>query len=286
MNPYSGKKQSKMFISDVIEIFCKNCYKPTVMMTLERGNGIELVHKYGSDYSKIVCIGGDGTLNEVINGMLIGKHKTPIAYIPAGSTNDFATSLDIPKNMIKATEKIVCGKPILLDVGKFGDRYFSYVASFGAFTRTSCSTPQNLKNVLGRMAYFFEGIKDLSLIKRIHLRIETDNEIHEDDYIFGAISNSTSIAGILSFDPETVNMSDGQFELLLVKYPNNILELNDIIHSILSNKFDNDKITFSKAKNATFYCNEIIDWTVDGEQVDAQCINYATNVHNAISIIL
>ncbi len=286
MNPYSGKKQSKTHIADVIECLCKNNYIPTVMMTLERGNGIEIAIKYGADYDAIICIGGDGTLNEVINGMLLGNHKTLLGYIPAGSTNDFATSLEIPKNMLKATEKIVNGSPVCIDVGKFGERYFSYVASFGAFTRASYAAPQNLKNILGRLAYFLEGIKDLSAIKRIHMKIETDNESYEDDYIFGAVSNSTSIAGILSFDPKAVNMSDGQFELFLIKYPNNIIEINDIIHSILSGKYEHKNIVFSKATKAKFYCDEIIDWTVDGEQADVQNINIAENIHHAINLIL
>ena len=286
MNPYAGKKQAKPYLADILELFSKNGYHVTVEMTSQRGDGITLAEQYAGEYDKVICIGGDGTLNEVINGILNGGHKTPIGYIPAGSTNDFASSLDIPKNVVKAAEKIINAKPVQLDVGKFNDRYFSYVTSFGAFTKTSFAAPQNLKNVLGRAAYILEGIKDLSSIKPIHMKFEAENAVYEDDYIFGAITNSTSVGGILSFDPEVVSMSDGVFEVFLVKSPKNIVELNECIHAIVAQKYDCPSIVFANASRGTFYCEDGIDWTVDGEQANASQVNEVVNVHNAITVLL
>ncbi len=287
MNPYAGKKQAKPHLADIIELFGKNGMMVTAHMTSAQGDAIKTAEQYAGEFDKVICIGGDGTLNEVINGILNGGHKTPIGYIPAGSTNDFATSLSIPKNIIKAAENIVNGKTIQLDVGRFNGRYFSYVTSFGAFTKTSYSAPQNRKNTWGRLAYIMEGIKDLSSIKPIHMRFEAPDAAYEDDYIFGAVTNSTSVAGILSFDPAVVSMSDGMFELFLVKYPKNLLELNDCVRAILTQQYDTcENITFATAPRGTFYCENDIDWTVDGEQAQATCINHVDNIHHAITLIL
>lgn len=287
MNPYAGKKQAKPYLADIIGLLNKNGYRVTAHMTAAPGDAIKVAEQYAGEFDKVICAGGDGTLNEVINGILNGNHTTPIGYIPAGSTNDFASSLSIPKNIIKATESIMCGKTIQLDVGKFNDRYFSYVTSFGAFTKTSYSAPQNLKNIFGRLAYIMEGIKDLSSIKPIHMRFETTDAVYEDDYIFGAVTNSTSVAGILSFDPAVVSMSDGLFELLLVKYPKNLLELNECVHALLTQQYGScENITFATAAHGTFYCEDGIDWTVDGEQAEAQRVNTIDNIHHAITLIL
>lgn len=286
MNPNAGVRQSRQFLINVLETFSKADYVTTVMLTKKRGDACDFAEKYAGDYDKLVCIGGDGTLNEVINGLLNGGHKTPLGYIPAGSTNDFATSLCIPKSIPKAAGAIVSGEPVTLDVGCFSGHYFSYVASFGAFSKASFSAPQNLKNVLGRMAYLLEGIKDLSTIKPIHMTVKTDTFEVEDDYIFGAITNSTSVAGILSFDPDIVSMNDGKFEVLFIKYPKNLIVLNEIVISLLAQQYDHPNIMFSSASKGTFICDSSVDWTVDGEQAENKGENTVNNIHNAISVIL
>lgn len=286
MNPYAGKKQAKPYLADILELFSCNGIHTTVEMTTSKGAGISIAQKYAGEYDKVVCIGGDGTLNEVINGILLGEHKTPIGYIPAGSTNDFAASLNIPKNIVKAAENIVTGKHVQLDVGKFGNRYFSYVASFGAFTKTSYTAPQNLKNIFGHFAYILESIKDLSSIKPVYMKLKCNDTVYEGKYIFGAVTNSTSVGGILSFDPALISMNDGKFEVFLVKYPKSITELNDCINSIITKKYDSDNIIFADASTATFYCAPDTSWTVDGEQAEASEQNEIINVHNAITLIL
>lgn len=289
MNPYSGKRQANAYLADILELFSKRGILTTVEMTCSRGDATVIARELADQYDKIVCVGGDGTLNEVINGILSGKHKTPIGYIPAGSTNDFATSLNIPKNIMQAALAFTNSTEKLIDAGKFGDRYFSYVASFGAFTRSSFSAPQNLKNTMGRFAYFLEGVSDLSTIKPYRMKIELDsgNTFFEDDYVFGAISNSTSVGGILSFDPTDVCMNDGKFEVFLVKYPRNINELNDCIRALLSQNYgDSDMIVFTSASKGTVYSPENVDWTLDGEKIDTLDVCGFENVHNALTYLL
>ena len=217
MNPYAGQRRANRYLADVISIFNRGGYAVSAYMTAGPGDGARVVEEVAPDMDLVVCAGGDGTFNEMITGVLRSGADVPLGYIPAGSTNDFAASLGLPTNILKAAREIVEGEPVRYDVGRFGSRYFSYVASFGAFTRASYATPQNVKNALSHTAYILEGIQELSQIRKLHVRFETDDQVVEDDFIFGAISNSTSVGGILTLDPKQVDMRDGRFELLLVR---------------------------------------------------------------------
>ncbi|MBQ5841409.1 MAG: YegS/Rv2252/BmrU family lipid kinase, partial [Clostridia bacterium] len=229
MNPYAGKRMGRRYLADILEKFCRGGYIPTVFMTTEQGQGRLLAAQYGREADVVVCVGGDGTFNEVVSGLLENGLDVPIGYIPCGSTNDFAGSIGLPRDLLKAADVMLEGAPRTYDVGQFGNRYFTYIASFGAFTRASYATPQNTKNVLGHLAYVLEGLKDLPSLRPWHLRFETEDAIFEGDYIFGAVSNSTSVGGILTLDPTRVDMNDGLLELLLVRMPANAAELNDCI---------------------------------------------------------
>ncbi len=286
MNPNAGQKRGKRYLADILELFRKNEYVTTVMLTVRQGDAVSLVKDHGKGMDMIVCIGGDGTFNEVVNGVLEAKLSTPIGYIPAGSTNDFANSLKLPKNMVKAAMQIIQGTPHTVDVGRFDDRYFSYVASFGAFTKVSYATPQNIKNALGHLAYILEGVKDIPSIRPLHLRFETPEEVIEGDYLFGAISNSTSVGGILTLNPDVVDMNDGKFELLLVKAPNTITELNDIILALTTQKYDYPSITFACASELTVYASPDMDWTLDGEWAAGKEKLNVCNLHSAIQLIM
>ena len=209
-----------------MEIFSKANYDVTVYPTKERCDATNKVAALSQDdYDLIVVSGGDGTLNEVITGLMQSQLDIPIGYIPSGTLNEWSTGLGISKIIKQAAKDIVTGKEITLDIGKFGDKYFTYTASFGAFTSASYSAPQDIKNVLGQAAYFFEGIKSLGAIKPLHLKFEAEGKIIEDDFLFGAVSNSMSVGGIVKFDENTVKLNDGLFEVLLIKNPNNILKL-------------------------------------------------------------
>ena len=234
----------------------------------------------------ITAIGGDGTFNEVVSGVIESGIRVPIGYIPAGSTNDFASSLDIPKNILAAARDVVNGEPVSFDVGSFNGRNFSYVASFGAFTKASYATPQNVKNALGHLAYILEGINSIASIRKEHMIIEADGQIYEDDYIFGAISNSTSLAGILTLNPKLVDMSDGRFELLLVKAPNDLIDLAEIVYMLNSQNYESNKLVFINGSEFKIHADKDTSWSLDGEYQEGCEEIEIKNLHHAIELMM
>ena len=256
------------------------------MTTTKRGDGTLYAEKYAGKTDLITCIGGDGTFNEVVSGLLHSGRKVPIGYIPAGSTNDFANSLHLSKNIVKAARDIVQGNPVAFDIGSFNGRGFSYVASFGAFTKASYATPQNVKNALGHLAYILEGINTISSIRAEHMVIEADGMSYEDDYIFGAISNSTSIAGILTLKPELVDMSDGLFEMLLIKAPRDLIELAEIVHMLTTQNYESDMLTFVNASEFLIHASAETSWTLDGEYQEGCEEIKVENLHHAINLMM
>lgn len=286
LNPCSGKKKASHALADVVNVFNRGGYDVTVYITAARGDATKVVGQRAPEFDLVVCAGGDGTFNETISGLLAGGHDTPIGYLPAGSTNDFASSLHLSKNLVEAARDIVEGTPRRLDVGRFNDRYFSYVASFGAFTRASYATSQNVKNALGHLAYLLSGIKELAYIRSRRLRFTLDDgRVLEDEYIFGAISNSTSVAGILTLSEDLVDMNDGVFELLLVRKPENLLELNDCVLALTTQDYHTPMLTFTSARSVEIEAPEDMDWTLDGEREPGSAHCRAENLHDAIRIV-
>ena len=211
MNPFAGQKRANRVLPDILLLFSQAGYDIHTVMTTGTGAATQAAQTQAGSVDLVVCCGGDGTLNETITGLLRSGAKTPLGYIPTGTTNDFAASLGLSHNPVQAAKDILEGEVHAYDAGRFGERYFSYVASFGAFTRSSYIVPQNIKNALGHTAYVLGGISELSQIRNEHIRMDIDGEIVEDDFLFGAICNSTSIGGILTLDPEQVDMGDGLF---------------------------------------------------------------------------
>ncbi len=286
MNPCSGTKRANKYLTEIVEIFTVNDYFCTVMTTTKRGDGTIYAREYGKHFDLIACIGGDGTFNEVVSGVMQAGLRIPIGYIPAGSTNDFASSLHIPKNIVQAAKNIVHGDPVAFDIGSFNGRSFSYVASFGAFTKTSYNTPQNVKNALGHLAYILDGITSIASIRAEHMAIEADGVTYEDDYIFGAISNSTSIAGILTLKPELVDMSDGLFELILVKAPRDLIEVADLAHLVTTQNYESSMLTFVNAKEFRIHASSETSWTLDGEYQEGCEEILVENKHHAINLMI
>lgn len=284
VNPVAGKKKLKTQLLDIVGIFAKGGFSTTVMVTGRRREATEFA-SLGSDYDRIVCAGGDGTLNEVVSGMLDNGITKPLGYIPCGSTNDFASSMGLPQDAKKAAEIVANGMPRPLDIGRFANRYFSYVASFGIFTAASYSTAQDIKNVLGHAAYVFEGIKDLQAIQKHHMKFIADGKEYEGDYVFGAIANSTSFGGIIKLKEELVSLNDGLFEVLLIKMPKNLADLNVIINSLTQSKFDNDRFEFFKAAKIDVISSEPTAWSLDGEYMRVEDTVKAENIHGAINFI-
>ncbi len=265
VNPCAGKQTILKETQEIEKIFQESGAHVCMIepQTLEEAQ--KLISQREERPDLLVCCGGDGTLSAAVNNLLKTNTKVNLGYIPSGSTNDFANTLGVPKNPLQAAKMILNGAPRPLDVGKFSQRYFIYVASFGAFTQASYSAPQSLKNSLGHMAYVIEGLKELPQIKAYHMAVETERKTVEGDYLFGAVSNSTSLAGLFKLDPEAVELDDGLFEITLVKNPRNLLEFHRIVASMLSGKFDPEMITFLHTKRAVFHCEEAIPWSLDGE---------------------
>ena len=267
MNPFAGQRRANRYLAEILTAFNRGGYDVTVYMTAGPGDGAREVEEKAAQMDLVVCCGGDGTFNETVSGLLRSGADVPLGYIPAGSTNDFAASLGLPANVMQAVRGILEGEPRCYDVGQFGDRYFTYVASFGAFTRASYSTPQNVKNALGHTAYLLEGIQELSQLKNIHVRLELDEgRVIEDDFLFGAVSNSTSVGGILTLDRKQVDMCDGRFELLLVRAPQDLSEVSECIRALQTQKYNCRMITFVSASRVTVTASADMVWTLDGER--------------------
>ena len=285
MNPYAGTRKANRYLADILAIFNRAGYTVITHMTAGPGDAAQVVRQLAPEMDVVVCCGGDGTFNEAINGILHSGADVPIGYIPAGSTNDFAASLRLPTNVLQAARDIVEGEPQRYDVGRFGDRYFAYVASFGTFTRSSYATPQSVKNALGHTAYVLEGIQELSQLRKTHVRLQLDDGIVEDDFIFGAVSNSTSIGGVLTLDPKQVDMRDGKFELLLVRAPRDLLEISECIRALQTQKYNCAMITFCSTTHVRVLDGAEIVWTLDGERQDGLETVDIINQHQAIRLI-
>lgn len=285
INPASGTKKAGKNLAEIISIFNRADFDTRVYITTCQADATNAVKQFGKAADLIVCCGGDGTLNETITGIIEADLNTPIGYIPAGSTNDFAGSLKLSNDVVAAAKQIANGSAVQYDVGKFTDRYFTYVASFGAFTKASYSTPQNIKNTLGHVAYILEGIQELSNLRTAHIRMELNDEVLEDNYLFGAVCNSTSLGGILTLNPKVVDMSDGQFEILLIRAPKDIQELHECILALTNQTYNCGMMTFRSASSIHVSADTQMDWSLDGEKATAAQSFTIENLHKRISLV-
>lgn len=288
-NALSGKGLIKNKIHKIIDFLTQNDFEVTIRPTQAPldaySTTIELCKR--NFYDIIICSGGDGTLNEVIQGLMNSENKIPIGYIPSGSTNDFATTLKIPKRLTNALESIVTGTSLSCDIGSFNDKYFEYIAAFGAFTEVAYETPQQYKNMLGHAAYILEGLKHISNIKSYKLKIKINNsETIDGEFIFGMVSNTASVGGLLSTGDFSVN--DGLYEVTLIKTPNSLLELQSVLSSLLNLKqnINTDYVTFFKASEIDIESETDIPWTLDGEFGGSQKIINIKNNNKAVEFII
>ena len=285
MNPYSGQRKASRYLADIIGMFNREGYEVITHMTGGHGDAVEVVERKARDVDLVVCCGGDGTFNETVSGILRSGVDVPVGYIPAGSTNDFAASLKLAYNPLQAARDIIEGEPVAYDMGKFGDRYFCYVASFGAFTKVSYATPQSIKNALGHTAYLLESITELSQIRKEHVRLEIDGQVVEDDFLFGAISNSTSLGGILTLDPKVVDLADGKMEIILVRAAQNLMEIPECIQAVQSQKYECAMITFRSAQKVRIFADPLMPWSLDGEREEGHRQVDVENLHHAIRLV-
>lgn len=265
LNPKSGKGLIKSHLVNIVDLMVKAGHDVTIYTTQSQGDGIRKIREDAKNYEFIVCSGGDGTLDEIVTGMQQSGVNLPIGYIPAGSTNDFANSLGIPKVMEKAAKLAMTGEPFKCDVGYFNGDNFVYVAAFGAFTELTYQTSQQMKNVLGHAAYVLEGIKRLSDIKSFSMQIEHDGNVYQDKFILGMITNSTSVGGFKGITGTKVELDDGVFEVTFIKAPKNPIELQQILTGLLNRSNDTDMILSFKTSELKVTSKEVIPWTLDGE---------------------
>lgn len=263
-NPRAGKGTIKNRLGDIIELFSSLKHVTTVLATGGPGDATEFV-KQAKGYDRVICAGGDGTLDEVVKGCYERGDKLPIGYIPAGSTNDFAVSLGIPVRVMDAARTAVSKTLYDCDMGLFNSRPFVYVAAFGAFTEVSYETPQDVKNVLGHAAYVMEAIRRLGDIKSTRVKVKADGIDRDDDFIYGMITNSSSVGGIKNITGAAVDLSDGLFEVTLVRNPRNPADMNAIITGLMNRDYSTDMLCSFKASKISFDFNEPVSWTLDGE---------------------
>ncbi len=269
VNPAAGRGGYRQGFTDALKLLDDGGFRTTLFFTAGPGEATEFAARYASEFDTVACIGGDGTLSEVIAGLmqLEKSARPPLGYIPMGTANDVATTLALPKNdTVGAARRIIRGEAHQYDVGGFGsDRYFAYIAAFGAFTEVSYATPQDMKKRLGHLAYVMQGMAALPNIESVQTRVEYDGGVFEGRLAYGSMSNSTSVAGIVKLREEMVCLGDGVSELVLVKDPGSIEGFSEIVTSVLSQRFDSDKLLILHTKKARFSFEKPIAWTRDGE---------------------
>ena len=264
-NMHAGKARIKTKLSDILNTFTEKGYEVTAYPTQYAGEAVLRIEALEDGYELVVCSGGDGTLDEVVTGIMKSVRRRPIGYIPAGSTNDFAQSLNIPKNMAEAAKIAVSGRMFACDVGSFNEKTFVYIAAFGLFTEVSYETSQDVKNVLGHMAYLLEGMKKLRDIKSYHMKITTQDTVIEDDFLYGMITNSVSVGGFKGITGKYVDLSDGMFEVTLVKVPRSLDELNQTLAALAQRDIDTAQMYCFKTSWLKVETEEEVAWTLDGE---------------------
>ena len=286
VNPTSGKKQSRSPLFDAVSIFSDAGYLVKVHLTTAPGDATRTVLNEGKRYDIIVCSGGDGTLNETIAGLMQLDKRPLLGYLPRGSTNDFAASLHLSSNPVKAAQAVMEQRLQMLDIGHWNERYFVYVASFGAFTRSSYAAPQAAKNALGHFAYILEGMKDLNTLRPYKVRLTADGEVLDGEYLFGAVCNSTSIGGLMKLNPERVVLDDGKFEMLLIPSPKTAMDLQNLILALLNQQYDSEGLIFRHVSSVTVEPGEDLPWSLDGEYAPSAQRVEITNQQAALKFLL
>jgi len=286
VNPVSGRTMITEYIDDILSILKKKGVSVTTLMTRRKDDAKHYAREYGENVELIVCCGGDGTLGEVVNGVVPLQNRPAIGYIPTGTTNDFSKNMGLSSDILMSIIDLNHGVVQELDVGRFNSKYFIYVASFGLFAESSYATPRNLKQRFGHLAYVITGTKELVSLKSYRVRLTDDKgNTYEDDYIYGSVSNSTSIGGLLRFDKELVDLQDGLHEVVLIRRPKNLFEFNDAVRAVLSGKYDSELITVFSTSAVKLECEEPIDWSLDGEHERTDKPVTITNVHRAIRLV-
>ena len=286
-NPAAGRKAAKSSLSDALEIFARQGYEITVRPTQERGDATAAVIRQGAQHDRVVCCGGDGTLNETVQGLLAlpAEHRPVLGYIPAGTTTDFSRTLELPKTMAELAEVAGEGSPRPIDVGDAQGHPFTYVAAFGLFTDVAYSTPQVNKNLLGHFAYVLEGMGRLVNIPSYHMKVTAGEHEVEGDFIYGMVGNTVSVGGLVNLPRDMVRLDDGLFEIILIRQPRTIEDWQSILTALTTMEPDEDgAVVAFPASEVTFTCSQSVAWTVDGEFGGEHAVTTVRNQTRAITM--
>lgn len=287
INPNAGRGAYRNGLGDMLQSFHEAGYRSTVFFTDARGEAARLTAEHAGQYDHLVCIGGDGTLSETVSGLMQCQIRPPLGYIPMGTTNDVARTLGLGGPPAAAAATAVSGRPQPLDIGRCNGRdYFTYVAAFGAFTEVSYETPQSQKQALGRLAYILSGMAALGRLNSRRVRVQWDGGIVEDDFLFGCVTNSRSIAGLVKLKDMTDEaLADGLFEIILVRRPADALQLGASVTDILSNNFTGENVLLLRSRKARFLFAEPTAWTRDGEPGGEHTDIFFENIPSALRIM-
>jgi len=283
-NPTAGRGRIKNKLFEIIDLFAKHGFRVSVYPTQRKGDATTFLHEDENSYDMLVCAGGDGTLNEVVSGLVSAGKSLPIGYIPAGSMNDVGHSFKISRNIMSAVDNILTGKPYAMDIGKFNNSYFIYVAAFGAFTDIPYTTSQKNKNAIGNLSYYLEGIKKLSELKEKHVKIKYDDKVLEGKFLVGLITNSLYIGGFKNVNYEKTSLNDGLLEALFIKMPKNIYDLQLIVTALLSYKIEPAFMYYIQTAKLEI-SSDYMEWTLDGEYGGAHTEVVIENCNKAIQIV-
>ena len=286
LNPRAGRNKPHGPLFDALAILSGAGYLIRIHETAAPEDAAETVAREGKSYDLIVAAGGDGTLNEVISGLMRLDAPPPLGYLPQGTTNDFASRHQTPRDPAAAAERIAQQNVRALDIGQWNQRSFIYVASFGAFTRSSYAASQAAKNALGHFAYILEGMKDLNTLRPYHIRLTADDEVLDGDYLFGAVCNSTSIGGLMKLDPERVVLDDGKFEMLLVRSPKTAIDLQNLVLALLNQQYDSPGLVFRHVSSLRLETEEELPWSLDGEYAPSVPVVEISNRQRALRMLL
>ena len=286
VNPRAGRSKSRSPLFDAISVFSQAGYLISLHKTTAPGDASLTATREGGDYDLVVAVGGDGTLNEVISGLMKLDRRPLLGYLPQGSTNDFAASLQISGNPVMAAMSIVRNVPCQLDIGQWNERCFVYVASFGAFTKSSYSASQAAKNALGHFAYILEGMKDLNTLRPYQVKLTADGEVLDGEYLFGAVCNSTSIGGLMKLDPERVVLDDGQFEMLLIPNPKTAQDLQNLVLALLDQHYDREGLVFRHVSSIHLETEQDLPWSLDGEYAASTPVVDIENRQRSLTMLL
>ena len=286
VNPRAGRSKSRSPLFDAIALFSEAGDLISVHKTAGPGDATETAAREGSSYDLVVAVGGDGTLNEVIAGLMRLNPRPLLGYLPQGSTNDFAASLHISDHPVTAAVSMIRGTPKALDIGSWNERDFVYVASFGAFTKSSYTASQSAKNALGHFAYILEGMKDLNTLRPYKIRLNADGQTLDGEYLFGAVCNSTSIGGLMKLSPERVVLDDGKFEMLLIPNPKTPAELQNLVLALLNQQYDSQGLIFRHVASLRLETEEDLPWSLDGEYAPSAPVVNIVNHQGALTMLL